>query len=241
MEYILEKKSMTLKIQRFFFFKTLKKAQKVILPSTTIQNLYKSWKINTPSLVIPNMVDTAHFQQNRSEAKVYDLVTSGRLISLKQIDVLIRASADLNVSLLVIGEGPDEMKLKSLAERLNARVEFSGSIGQELLPTILNRCRVFVLLSKFEAGTPFSLIEAKSCGLYCVGTFGTGSEDVIRDGIDGALCKASDYDALLVTLRYALDHPELQEKISMLAQQDARERFDSKKNFVQIYSLLSEV
>jgi glycosyltransferase involved in cell wall biosynthesis len=62
----------------------------------------------------------------------------------------------------------------------------------------------FVLSSRWE-GMPNALLEAMACGIPCVATRVSGSEDIISDGINGLLVEPEQPDAMAQALRRIIE------------------------------------
>jgi glycosyltransferase involved in cell wall biosynthesis len=119
----------------------------------------------------------------------------GRLLQQKGIDLLLRAVARLRTSqgarllpaLAVIGTGPDEEQLRSLAGELGLgnSVRFLPGVPHDEVPAVLACLEILVLPSR---GTPrwreqFGrvLIEGMAAGCCVVGTRSGGIPEVIAD------------------------------------------------------------
>jgi glycosyltransferase involved in cell wall biosynthesis len=90
----------------------------------------------------------------------------GNLVELKGVHVALAALATLpDVTLLVVGQGPEEARLRQLAERLGieARVRFLGTIPHERLYEYYNAADALVLASSRE-GMPNVVLESLACG-----------------------------------------------------------------------------
>jgi glycosyltransferase involved in cell wall biosynthesis len=97
---------------------------------------------------------------------------------------LIRACQIANLSLLVVGDGPEMENLKKLSKELDASVLFLGQVGKEASIASIRRAKIFALLSAYE-GLSFSLIEAMMLKKRILVSNAAGNLEVIRDGIDG--------------------------------------------------------
>ena len=90
----------------------------------------------------------------------------GRLSKEKGVDDLIKACANNNMKLYIVGTGPYEDYLKNLVSKLNSekQIRFFGyKTGEELKNLVFNS-KVVVLPSKWYENGPFSAIEAMSMG-----------------------------------------------------------------------------
>lgn len=147
--------------------------------------------------VIPNGVDTHHFSRDYPPASINEikdtldkkmgdvfLITTSRLVHKNAIDDVIRALPDLpeNVRFIVLGIGPDEAKLKKLADDLDvaARVQFVGQVGHDDMPKYLKASDIFIRPSRSE-GMGNSFVEAMAAGLPVIATQEGGIADFLFD------------------------------------------------------------
>ncbi len=109
----------------------------------------------------------------------------GRLVAEKRLDVLLRAwstaAAGRSVSLLLLGEGPEEAALRSIA---GPGVTFTGRVDD--IAPYLKAADLFVLPSATE-GLSNALLEALAAGLAVVATDVGGARDVVEDTVGGRL------------------------------------------------------
>lgn len=143
--------------------------------------------------VLPHAVDTERFAPPVApDASLeMDVVAVGRLVELKRINVLLEALAILRrrgilVRLGILGEGPQERRLKLLAAELGitGQVRFLGF--RDDVENYLRASRLFALVSAAE-GLPFALIEAMSVGVVPVVTDVGTIADVVDDGVNGCI------------------------------------------------------
>jgi glycosyltransferase involved in cell wall biosynthesis len=226
------------KLLRFLFSRSLKRSEAVIVPAPYLRNLCLSWGINESKIIdLGNTVDTDRFQPNSKIEKIYDVITVSRLVPVKQIDMLIKVCANLNLSLAIVGDGPLLKDLQSLSSKLKARVSFLGLQNQTQLPLIYQQSKVFVLNSQIEA-TSYALLEARSSGLVSIANSGTGSEQVIRHLVDGILCGSPTGFELEGALKYVLGQEFDMKKAGDLARSSTLNEYDRKSIFGRIYKLL---
>ncbi len=113
------------------------------------------------ALVLPPPVDTERFASVEREAGERYLVVSA-LVPYKRVDHAIRACAALGRPLTVVGRGPEEASLRSLALELGADVEFTGFASDALLADYYRKAKALL----FPGVEDFGIVpvEAISCG-----------------------------------------------------------------------------
>jgi glycosyltransferase involved in cell wall biosynthesis len=124
------------------------------------------------------------------------LVLAGRLTRLKGGDHLLQAirlaSRDLrrDLSLTVIGSGPERQRLETLAQSLNLAVDFPGWVGMERRNDIFRGADLLAIPSLWPE--PYGLVgpEAQCVGLPAVGYGVGGIVDWLIPGVTGELAPA---------------------------------------------------
>lgn len=119
-------------------------------------------------------VDTKTFEpQRHREERERHLVHIASLVGVKDQATLLRAMSRLGaeVTLDMVGTGPEEGRLKALANELGIaeRVRFVGAVHHLDLPQYYQRAALNVLTSRHE-GLGMVTLEAAACGVPTVGT-----------------------------------------------------------------------
>jgi glycosyltransferase involved in cell wall biosynthesis len=155
--------------------------------------------------------------------------TVGRLAEIKRQDVLVRAIGRLrerspDVRLLLVGDGPERLRLEALAGelKLSDRVHLAGY--QPCPEQFLRIMDVFCLPSRSE-GFPISLLEAWLAGVPAVCTAVGGIPDVVTDGESALLVPPGDDAALVEALSRLLDDRDLRDRLGRAGQRVVRERY----------------
>lgn len=110
----------------------------------------------------------------RDDVETLRLVYVGRLVAYKGLGLAIEALATgiwgEAVTLTVVGEGPQEVWYRKLAERRGVadKVKFTGKMSRDALLALLDECDVAVLPAHREEGAPFTVIEAMARGVRIV-------------------------------------------------------------------------
>jgi glycogen synthase len=166
-----------------------------------------------PSVVIPNPYRDRQFRILPGIERTGELLFVGRLVSDKGVDVLLDAMAildrkEIEVRLTVVGEGPEEPRLREQARRLGLadRVELLGTRTGEELAEILNRHRVLVVPSRYREPFGIVALEGIACGCLVVGSAGGGLSEAI--GPCGRTFHNGNAADLARVLDEVLRHPE---------------------------------
>ncbi|MEQ5306970.1 glycosyltransferase [Providencia huaxiensis] len=116
--------------------------------------------INNPSNIDEIILNSCKKSDTEINIDFKYVVSMGRLIKSKNVDLLISSIKNLNIGLVIIGTGPEETKLKMLAKELKVNVIFLGQL-ENPFPIIKNAI-AFVSASSSE-GFPNSIIESLAC------------------------------------------------------------------------------
>jgi glycosyltransferase involved in cell wall biosynthesis len=163
-------------------------------------------------LLIPNGVDTSRFHPPTEDAShSQTVVCTARLCYQKGHDVLLQAwhlvHKELpDARLIIAGIGPLQAQLAYMAETLDLgqSVDFVGL--QSDVVAVLHRGSIATLPSRWE-GMPNAILEAMACGLPCVATRVSGTEDIITHEVNGLLVEPEDSQALAQALLALLRDP----------------------------------
>lgn len=157
---------------------------------------------------VPNAVDVVRFRpvERDSQGPVRFLFI-GRLVAPKNLFRLLDAFALLlathpHARLRLVGGGPLETALRQHASALGlgANVEFLGHRSD--VETLLAEADVGVLPSTVE-GLSNTLLECMASALPMIASRVSGSEDLVRPGVNGWLFEPEDVEGLAACLRDA--------------------------------------
>ena len=126
-------------------------------------------------------VDTEFFTPEPGAGRDYFLLVS-RFVPYKRVDLAIEAFNSRDETLLVVGDGPQEKRLKRLAA---GNVEFIGGVTDDELRTLYRNCRALVFPGEEDFGlTP---VECMACGRPVVAYGRGGTTETVVDGRTGVL------------------------------------------------------
>ena len=162
-------------------------------------------------LVAPMPVATTLFRPGGARA-TDRLLFVGRLNAQKGGALLLDAVARMRtpLSLDIVGDGPDEARLRTQAQQLGIadRVCWHGAQPQPALPAFYQRASAVVVPSLGE-GLGLVAVEAQLCEAPVVAFDSGGITDSIVQGETGLLAAPGDVDALAAALDRLWDDPEL--------------------------------
>ena len=181
--------------------------------------------VNPMGVDVPETVDVLETMVSKNHDRAVRLLSVGRLVSSKRIDLLLDMLSSMNSlswQLDIVGDGPHKPELESLVCRygLEDRVHFAGFQND---PTkFYQSADLFVFPSRLE-NSPLVLLEAMSAGVPCLAMHHDGktllnaNSEVIEHGCNGFLAKSS--DDFCMQLRDLIRNKELLATIGMAARQ----------------------
>jgi glycosyltransferase involved in cell wall biosynthesis len=184
--------------------------------------------------VVYNPVSLSEIDQAASAAvpdantgAIPTIITVGRLVYQKDHDTLLRAFAlarsRLDASLVLVGQGPLQDELTTLARELGIsdRVIFAG--WQQNPFAWMANADLFVLSSRFE-GFGNVVIEAMACGLPVVSTdCPSGPSEILANGDAGILVPVGDVHAMADAMCAVLQDGKLRKQLADKSQRRAPE------------------
>ncbi len=124
------------------------------------------------------------------------------LVARKRVDDVIRAVAIVasrrrDITLRIVGDGPERKRLSALALSLDigSVCEFVGRVPHGRIVSEYHQADVLVSMSASET-FGMSLVEAMACGLPTISSVNDGSVGIVEDGITGHLVPVMDVDRL---------------------------------------------
>lgn len=170
--------------------------------------------------VVPNPVDVQAVRGAADEALDPQhasrwtrpvIVAAGRLADAKNypllIDALALVRARVPATLFVLGAGERAEELRAMAAQRGVADAIVWCGFQANPWKYMARADVFVLTSRYE-GFGNVLVEAMACGVPVVATRSPGTEDIVRDGVDGFLVGHAPEAVAASLTRVLSDAPE---------------------------------
>ena len=167
-----------------------------------------------------------------------------RQVNWKRLDLIIKACKKLDLDLVLIGSGPENSRLKTLAKGFD-KISFIKALPQSDLAVFASLAKAFI----FPSEEPFGIapVEALAAGCPVIAYKGGGALDFIQDGKNGLFFEAQTESSLAKALKkfdqgkVKLNTPV---KISQSVKQFATKTFKKKfkqevKDFEELFSPVS--
>jgi glycosyltransferase involved in cell wall biosynthesis len=220
-----------------------KDASTVIANSSGLRALASGFDARFEIPIIPNGVD---LQEYATEVRAWSpprLLSVGRLVHQKGLDLAMRALAELKElewEWCIAGDGPQINVLRTLANELGIqdRISFPGWRSHAELVECYKGSNLFLFPSRHE-GMPNVVLEAMASGLPIIASRIAGNEDLVVDGETGLLFPSEDVASLRVALRKLLTDSS-QRQVMGNASRRRVEALYSWETTAQQYALLLE-
>src|SRR5205807_3058215 len=147
-------------------------------------------------------------------------LVSGRLVEEKGFDTAILAARTAEVPLVVAGAGPDESRLRRLAN--GAAVRFMGRLDEPRVADVRARACVVLAPSRWEEPCPYSVLDALAAGVAVVASDRGGLPELV--GPDNVV-PADDRDGWAAAVARYWSDRELRLSEGEKALRRAKERF----------------
>jgi glycosyltransferase involved in cell wall biosynthesis len=159
---------------------------------------------NRGSIVVYPPVDTEFYRPDISRAPSGSgaLVVSA-LVPYKRLDLAIEACRLARVPLRIVGQGPEESRLRQLAA--GGRVEFLGWRSDDEVRNLYRAAAVVLLPGTEDFG--IVPVEAQACGTAVVALAEGGARETVVDAVTGALVPLSDAALFADAIRRVIDRP----------------------------------
>ena len=152
---------------------------------------------------------------------------AGRLVPIKSYPTLLKAAGNLissghDISILIIGAGPERSSLEQMAAPLGDRALFLGERND--LPALFNAMDGFAQTSICE-GMSNTILEAMASALPVLASRVGGNPELVADGTTGLLFPVQDAPALADRLVLLANNVELRRTLGDRARHRVLEEF----------------
>lgn len=186
----------------------------VIAPTPLMKKYLEEISVKSPISVLPTGLPKDGFLPDEEKAeeirrktlqgRKYLFVCVARLAREKNIEFLLRSMkirkerCGSDFKLLLIGEGPKRKHLQRLTEELSLQEEiiFHGKESNKEIKNYCHAADLFLFASQSET-QGIVLLESMAAGTPVLAVRGTGTEDIVVDGINGYMTDASEIEFAL--------------------------------------------
>jgi glycosyltransferase involved in cell wall biosynthesis len=148
------------------------------------------------------------------------LLSLGRLVPYKRVDLAIRAAEQLRMKLVVAGDGPDRARLESLA---GPHTEFLGAVSDDEAGRLYSTCAAFVFCAEEDFG--IAPVEANAHGTPVVAYARGGAAETMVDGTTAILFQRQSGTEVAEAIQKCLRHTWDPEVLRTNAERFSPQRF----------------
>lgn len=237
---------------------SIKKATIVNSPSRNLAALVADkFKFKGEISILYNPIDTDKFapkkEHSQPDSKTVNVLFAGRLEDRKGAHILARAipkviGAGKQVQFTLLGRdcdgvnGVSSMKdyIVSVLSREGGldNVQFIDPVPYHLLVEQYLAADIMVVPSLYD-NSPYTCLEAMSCGVPVIGTSAGGMPEYIDDGISGIIVPPNDAEALARAIVELVDDPEKRKDYGTAARNKTLSSFKREivaKEITKLYS-----
>ena len=189
--------------------------------------------------------ETGHKEVNELRDGLPSVLCVGRLVSYKGVEFLIRALEGIKARLWIIGTGPLDGSLRTLAQekKITDRVEFLGRVSEKDLVAYYHACDVVVLPSITNAEM-FGVVqlEAMACRKPVISTnLPTGVSWVNQHGKTGYVVPPANVEELTRAVQKLLRNPQLRGEMGEAGRLRVEQHFTSTKMAAAMLQVYQEM
>jgi len=220
-------------------------AAAVVANSQGLRELAQRFEPRLEIPIIPNGVAWQDFATPVRAWSPPRLLSVGRVVYQKGFDLGAHALADLRTldwEWYIAGDGPYRPQLEMLMDELGVRdrVHFLGWLDRASLIEWYRRANLFLFPSRHE-GMPNAVLEAMAAGLPVIATRIAGNEELVVDGLSGALVPPQDAAALREALRPLLVEEGLRRRMGQASFERVRQHYSWERSAQAYLSLFQNI
>lgn len=148
--------------------------------------------------VIPPPVDTESYLPCETHEDYFLIVS--RLVPYKRIDMAVRAFNELDLPLVIIGDGRDRTRLEAMAQ---PNIRFLGRLPDGEVRHYFARCRALIFPGEEDFG--ISCVEVQAAGRPVIACAAGGALETVEEGVSGLFFPQATAASLAEAVR-SFDH-----------------------------------
>jgi len=187
-------------------------ADVVTVPSKEAYEFYKDkgYKIE----FLPNAIDVSSLPKNKERLYTKQIIFAGRLSKEKGILDVIEVAKKLpkEINLLVLGSGPEELKIKKLAEKLS-NIHYLGYQPKDKVIPLIRGSDILIQPSLMEGSISSTLIEAMACKVPIITTTAGANKETIEHLKTAYVIKPNSPDSIIDGINYLFSNEQDRNKL----------------------------
>ena len=241
-------------VQAAIFLELARTSSRIIAVSEAVGQTLRQRGVAAPKIaIVPNGVDLSRFEDRQNtkdfrseygiDQKEQIVLGVGRLAPEKGFDVLIEAFATLHahrpdIRLVIVGDGPEALRLQHQAAPLGDRVLFVGHIS-ETSPFFA--AADLVAAPSRQEGQGIVPLEAMAAGRAVVASRVGGLVETILDGETGLLVPPDDALALAKAMKLLLEDSRRRIAMGLVGRERVRQHYSLQTQIQKIEAIYRDV
>lgn len=221
----------------YFLYNYFYKQKKFILNSDSIvavSNYVKDSVISETGLdeakmlVIHNGAKIENYEKEFTEHGILKVLFAGRVERSKGIMILLSSVKDLDVELIIAGNGAllESAKQRSKELRIEHKVKFLGKLDTKQLNDEYKKADILVAPSLRIEGFPMSIVEGMAYYLPIIASKVGGNSDAVFEGRNGFLVEPNDAHELNERIKFFNTYPEKIKQFGLNSRNLAEQKFN---------------
>jgi glycosyltransferase involved in cell wall biosynthesis len=138
----------------------------------TARRIWRCYRREATVIYPPVNIENFTFSPDKEDF----YLTVSRLVSYKQVSLIVRAFNQMQKKLVVIGTGPEMKKIRQIA---NSNIQILGWQPDEVVKKYMTYAKGFVYAACEDFG--IALVEAQACGTPVIAYDAGGAKETVRD------------------------------------------------------------
>jgi glycosyltransferase involved in cell wall biosynthesis len=216
------------------------KKSNIVVPSTYYEGIVsKAFNISNKSIFVypSGGIDSNIFYPINSTGNIFTLGFISNFIESKGWRLLLESVKNITLNnsiyplkVIMVGDGPDKVKIKKFIKINNLDVELLDSVEQENLSKIYSKFDVFIFPTYRKAESLGLVgIEALSCGIPVITSNIGGPSGYIKNEVNGYLFEPQNSDELTCSILKYYSLPQSEKDKMKKEALISSEKFDSIK------------
>ena len=152
------------------------------------------------------------------------LLVAARMLAYRRLDLAVEAANRLKRDLVLVGDGPEEARLRGLA---GPTVRFTGRLSRAALDDLFSRAHAYLMPGEEDFG--MAPVEAMAAGKPVVAFQAGGALETVLDGQTGVFFEHPNVEALVTAIErldtVKWDHAAVHQHAMNFDRSEFRERF----------------